>query len=138
MFRRRRYRRRATARVSRDRLSTWCHFRPDSKEQISDTIADDGAKIVLIVPPIRSAVARGRRVTGGVLKWSIVAADASDHTWALPFVVAYLPEGPTCLRFGTGLAASVDTATGDVVGVLSGLAEPNQYILAQGIVQARE
>ena len=119
-------------------MSTWCHFRPDSKEQISDVIPNDGMKIVLLVPPIRGVGQRGRRVTGGVLKWSIIAADRDDKTWSLPFVVAYVPEGPGCIRFDTGLAGSLDVATGDVVGTGSGLAEPNQYILAQGIVQARE
>lgn len=138
MFRRRRYRRRTTARAIRDRMSTWCHFRVDSKPEINNVIPNDGMKIVLLVPPIRGVGQRGRRVTGGVLKWSIIAADVNDKTWALPFVVAYVPEGPGCFRFDTGLASSLDMATGNVVGTGSGLAEPNQYILAQGIVQARE
>ena len=137
MFRRRRYRRRAPARVTRDRMSTWCHFRADSKEQISEVLPEDGMKIVLLVPPIRGVGQRGRRVTGGVLKWSIIAADRDDKTWSLPFVVAYVPEGPASIRFGTGLASSLDVATGDVIGPGSALAEPNQYILAQGIIQSR-
>ena len=138
MFRRRRYRRRTLVRVTRDRYSTWCHFRPDSKEQVSNVIKADGVKIVVLVPPIRGVGQRGRRCTGGVLKWSIVAADSDDQTYTLPFVVAYVPEGPVCFRFDTGLAASLDPSTGNVVGTGSGLAEPNQYILAQGLVQARE
>ena len=138
MFRRRRYRRRTVARVPRDRFSTWCHFRADSKEPVSNVIKSDGMKMVVLVPPIRGVGQRGRRVTGGVLKWSITAVSAEEETYTLPFVVAYVPEGPVCFRFDTGLAASIDPSNGNVVGTGSGLAEPNQYILAQGLVQARE
>lgn len=125
-------------RVVRDRYSTWCHFRPDSKEPISNVIKNDGVKMVVLVPPIRGVGQRGRRCTGGVLKWGLFALDGNDQTWSLPFVVAYVPEGPTCFRFDSGLAASIDPSNGDVIGAGSALAEPNQYILAQGIVQSRE
>lgn len=138
MFRRRRYRRRVAVRPLRDRQTTWIHLAVSEKAEVPATLDAGEARAYVLVPPVRGVGQRARRVTGGVLKWALIAVDDEEHTYTLPFVVAYLPQGPLCVRFDSGLPSAVDPQTGNIIGAGSCLAEPNQYILAQGIIQSRD
>lgn len=138
MFRRRRYRRRVAVRSLRDRQTTWIHLQHSGEAEVPSDLKDSETRAYVLVPPVRGNGQRARRVTGGVLKWCVTAASGDGTFYNLPFIVAYLPQGPMCIRFDSGLPSAIQASDGSVVGAGSSLAEPNQYILAQGIIQSRD
>lgn len=140
MFRRRRFRRRVSTRAYRDRMTTWIHLAPVDGQPGYNTLQPDEQKAFVLVPATQGATGRPRRVTGGVLKWSMDAnreVQGGEVFMSVPFVVAYLPQGPMGLRFGSGLGSIVDPNTGAASTPGSSLIEPNQYVLAQGIINVR-
>lgn len=140
MFRRRRFRRRVSTRGYRDRMTTWIHLHPIDGQEAYNTLQVDEQKTYVLVPATPGGTGRPRRFTGGVLKWSVEAGRDEGQRqimMSVPFVVAYLPQGPMCLRFGSGLGAIVDPNTGAAATPGSSLIEPNQYVLAQGIINVR-
>lgn len=107
-------------------------------EEGYNVLPSNQQKAWVLVPAVQSAAGRPRRVTGGVLKWSLSHLTKDNISLSIPFVVAYLPQGPMCLRFDTGIGALVNPNTGLTTTPGSGLVEPNQYVLAQGIFNLRE
>ena len=142
MYQRRRYRRRrpVARRILMSKLNTWIHFQPDAAHAEADwTVAHGDGKCFVLVAPDRTGGQRGRRVTSGVLKWGMAAIDTVNNGKVnCVFVVFVSPQGLGYgIRFGAGLPMAL-AQDGSVIGPGSELAEPNQLILAQGIIMGRE